>query len=77
MTVLLCSPRLAINKIPSFSISGSGSGNLTESTREVFEDVSLSMYGDYELSDTGLTPPSDFDTACSFYAKSVFGLFIN
>ena len=74
----MCShPRLAINKIPSFSISGSGSGNLTESARDVFESVSLNMYGDYELSDTGLTPPSDFDTACSFYAKSVLRLIIN
>eukprot|EP00092_Neocalanus_flemingeri_P019418 GFUD01021033.1.p1 GENE.GFUD01021033.1~~GFUD01021033.1.p1 ORF type:complete len:1054 (-),score=234.72 GFUD01021033.1:7-3144(-) len=59
---------IAINNIPSFSISGSGSVNLTESEKSLMERTSLKMYGDFSL-DSDETIPSNFDQACGFYKR--------
>merc|ERR1711892_267763 len=59
---------IAINNIPSFSISGSGSVNLTESEKNLMEKTSLKMYGDFSLGPDE-TIPSNFDQACDFYKQ--------
>jgi len=59
---------IAINNIPSFSISGKGSVNLTESEQSMMSNTHLNMYGDFTLdSSSNLTLPTDFESACRFF----------
>jgi len=58
---------IAINNIPSFSISGKGQVNLTESEQSMMEQTSLVMYGDFSLNSDSPPLPTDFDSACEFY----------
>ena len=58
---------IAINNIPSFSISGKGSVNLTESEQSMMANTQLVMYGDMSLDAESPPLPTDFDTACKFF----------
>jgi len=58
---------IAINNIPSFSISGKGEVDLSESEQNMMEKTQLVMYGDMSLDADSPPLPTDFDTACNFF----------